>query len=81
MPKTKRDVMKRKLAMAYDRLEASYIHIAQLEVTFRDTHGDLADGLVCTAELVQSAQTTLEAFAWFAWEMDKESIQRYKPNQ
>jgi len=78
MPKTKRDYLKRKVAQAHYQLEKAYLPIAELEMTFRETHADLADGLVIAAQLTQDAQSMLERFAEFAWEMDIESIKKHR---
>lgn len=78
MPKTKRDYLKRRVAQAHKHLEEVYKPVADLEVTFRDPHPDLADGLVIIAQTVKNAQDLLEAFAWFAWEMPPESIHKFR---
>jgi hypothetical protein len=77
MPKTKRDYLKRRVAQAHRHMEECYKPLADLEVTFRDQHPDLADGLVHSARMVQLAQQLLEEFAAFAWEMPPESIPKF----
>lgn len=77
MPKTKRDYLKRRVAQALRHLDQSYKPIADLEVTFREVHPDLADGLVISAQMIKDAQTMLEQFAYFAWDMPPDSIRKF----
>ncbi len=78
MPKTKRDYLKRWAAQAHHHMEECYGPLANLQVTFNEQHPELSEGLVISAQFVQHAQDMLEEFAKYAWDMDPDSIPKFK---
>jgi hypothetical protein len=70
MPKTKRDLLKRQVAMGYLNLAKAGNHIMQVEETFQDAHPELAASLLTACEGILMVQNILEKFVKDAWGME-----------
>ena len=78
MPKTKRNLLKRKLAQSYHYADECLYRLKDLHLTFAPVHPELAEGLEVAAQLVIQAQTIMETFSLAAWNTKKESLMTYR---
>ena len=67
MPKTKRDILKRKLAQSYNLLDNALVYIRELEEIFRPVHPKHADMLVLIANVIIQAQEFMMQFWEISW--------------
>lgn len=67
MPKTKRDLMKRQLAHAYNNFNLAGGHLQVVIDEFKPVHPELAEGLELCQALILQAMNLLVAFATIAW--------------
>jgi len=67
MPKTKRDILKRKLAQSYNLLDTSLEYLRELEEIFRPVHPEYADFLVLIAQNIIVTQEFMMQFWEKAW--------------
>lgn len=67
MPKTKRDLLKRKIAYAHRNCDQAVEHILSVQEQFMAAHPELGAVLQTAMESIYLGQTLLERFAVAAW--------------
>jgi hypothetical protein len=67
MPKTKHDLLKRKTAQVYIKLDGALVGTIELYETFAPQHPDLSEALRQVAEGIDMCQILLTAFWKESW--------------
>jgi len=67
MPKTKHDMLKRKLAQVYLGLDREMLGLVELHEIFEPDHPELATALLCSIESLDMVQVLLTRFWREAW--------------
>jgi hypothetical protein len=67
MPKTKRDLLKRQIAHAYNNITLAVEHLAMVEAPFHDVHPELAEAIQVSIVGLTEVKHVLEQFIKAAW--------------
>lgn len=67
MPKTKRDLLKRKVGHAYHNATIGIAHLQEIEEQFRGPHPELADALVTCCVTLDMARDIMAEFWTACW--------------
>lgn len=67
MPKTKRDLLKRQLAHAYNNCDLAGAHLQQIIVAFEPVHPELAEPLVVAQQTLLAIMEVMRKFADVSW--------------
>ena len=70
MPKTKRDLLKRQMAHAYNNIKRAIGHLSNVETEFHNVHPELAEGLQVAMVALNDFLSLLDHFAAEAWGRD-----------
>ena len=70
MAKTKRDLLKRQMAHAYNNIKRAIGHLANVETEFHDVHPELAEGLQVAMVALNDFLSLIDHFAAEAWGRD-----------
>lgn len=67
MPKTKRDLLKRKVAQVYEHLEYCLVYLAELYTIFEPVHPEHAEMLMLLAQATTQIQENIKTFCIITW--------------
>jgi hypothetical protein len=79
MPKTKRDLLKRKLAQAYNLIDKATAYITEVGAEFDGVHEQETESLGIVVATCESLKMILDLFCQDTWGMDPDEIKKWIP--